>query len=438
MANSDQFGRQYRISHKPRLLDSWKHSGFLDSHSCICHPSQVYQGDPYPAVVSTTRDRKMIAESRAHSHVRESTSFVNVMVGTSTLDCMQMLKKRSPRSSWLPVLVVTCSVMQTTQSPVHSPKCHSAQSSSAAATQIRSSMLSWECTLSPDCSKKMKSLIHHCSFYGGGLIGAIIQSPICNRYGRRSGSLVGGILLVISGAIQAGSVHIAMFLIGRFICGVAAGIVISNCPVYMSEVSPAHKRGKLVSIHAITLVVGYIVSSLLALAFYFVNGPYQWRLQFVMLTAFAILLVISVHFLPESPRWLVEKRKYDAAWKVLERIHRSQHDPSATMAHAEMFQIRAQVDAERELPTGYIHIFKTPSLRRRAIISILVWCMGQGSGVLVVANLTPLIFKSLGFSIVQQLGLSIAWVTSCTVAISIASLFVDKVGRVKILGKNIS
>ncbi|KAK5044476.1 hypothetical protein LTR84_010757 [Exophiala bonariae] len=270
-------------------------------------------------------------------------------------------------------------------------------------------------------------------FYGGGLIGAIIQAPISDHYGRRAGSVAGGMLMVISGALQSGATHIAMFLVGRFIGGIASGILIANCPVYMSEISPPHNRGKLVSIHAIGLVFGYVVAAVFALVFYFVDGSYQWRLQFVLLTFFALCLVVSVHFLPESPRWLVEKGNHDAAWKVLERIHRSKQDPEAKMAHAEMIQIRTHVELERSLPKGYVHIFRTPSLRKRAILSILVWCIGQGSGVLVIANLTPLLFKALGYSVVEQLGLSIAWVAVATVCIIGASFFIDTVGRVKLI-----
>jgi MFS family permease len=245
---------------------------------------------------------------------------------------------------------------------------------------------------------------------------------------------VAGILLVLSGALQAGSVNIAMFITFRIICGIGAGIVLTNVPVYMSEISPPHTRGMLVGSHAITIVYAYILSSILALGFHFIKQPYAWRLQFVMLTFFSILLVISLFFIPESPRWLVEQERYEDAWKVLERLHRGKNDPEALLAKAEMVQIKAQVDAERSLPRGYVHIFTTPHLRKRAFCSILVWVMGQSTGILVIANLIPTLFGSLGYDTVQQLGLSIAWTVCALIGCFINASIMDKVGRVRLLG----
>jgi len=142
------------------------------------------------------------------------------------------------------------------------------------------------------------------SFLGGGFVGALIQAPISSKWGRRVATGTGAALITLSGALQAGSVHIAMFIVARLLCGVGAGIVITNCPVYMSEVSPPHTRGMLTGSHAITIVYAYITSSLLAVAWSYVDTPYQWRLQFVILTAVGLLLLASLPFIPESPRWL--------------------------------------------------------------------------------------------------------------------------------------
>lgn len=284
-------------------------------------------------------------------------------------------------------------------------------------------------------SERSIPLTNILSYYGGGLIGTILHEPVSNRYGRKAAQYAAGVLLLLSGALQSGSVHIAMFMIARFICGLGSGIVITNSPVYMSEVSPPHNRGLLTSMHAFGLVFAYILSSIMALAFHFVETAYSWRLQFVLLTFFSFCFLVSIYFIPESPRWLCEKQKYDDAWKVLQSIHRSKSDPEAKLAQFEMSQIRTQVDAERDLPKGYWYIFTTPSLRKRAIISILVWCMGQGSGVLVVANLTPLLFGALGYGVVDQLGLSVAWVTVAIVCITLGAFVMDRVGRVKLLGK---
>ncbi|PVH69793.1 general substrate transporter [Cadophora sp. DSE1049] len=270
-------------------------------------------------------------------------------------------------------------------------------------------------------------------FLGGGLIGAVIQAPISRRYGRRAATGFAAIVLTVSAVLQAASYHIAMFIAFRIICGIGAGIVLTNVPVYMSEISPPHTRGMLVGSHAITIVYAYIFSSCMALGFHFIDRPYVWRLQFVMLTFVSILLLVSLPFIPESPRWLVEQERYEEAQKVLEKLHRGKNDTGAHLAKAEMVQIKAQVDAERSLPSGYIYIFKTPQLRKRAFCSILVWVMGQSTGILAIANLTPTLFGALGYSTVLQLGLSIVWTVCALIACFINAAIMDKVGRVKLL-----
>ncbi|KAL1987328.1 hypothetical protein VTN96DRAFT_4356 [Rasamsonia emersonii] len=271
------------------------------------------------------------------------------------------------------------------------------------------------------------------AFLGGGLLGAVVQAPISNHFGRRIATGSAAVLTVISGALQAGSVHVAMFIVARLLCGIGAGIVITNCPVYMSEISPPNIRGMLVGNHAISIVYAYIFSSLMALAFNYVDAPYQWRLQFVLLTFIGLVLFVSLIFLPESPRWLCDKGRYDEAWKVLQRLHQSKDDPDAHLAATEMAQIKAQIETERTLPRGYLHILSAPHLRHRAICSILTWIMGQSTGILVIANLTPVLFGKLGFGVVLQLGLSVVWTVCALLGCYVNAVLMDRIGRVRLL-----
>jgi len=150
----------------------------------------------------------------------------------------------------------------------------------------------------------LSTLLTPLSFLGGAFIGAVIQAPISAAFGRRMATATAAVLLVVAGALMAGSVHIAMFIVARIISGVGGGMLTSNCPVYMSEVSPPSTRGLLTSVHGVGITFAYIFSSLLALAFNFVHRPYQWRLSFIIFTVFALILLISLRFIPESPRWL--------------------------------------------------------------------------------------------------------------------------------------
>lgn len=225
-----------------------------------------------------------------------------------------------------------------------------------------------------------------------------------------------------------------MFIVGRIIAGIAGGMTISNCPVYMSEISPPHTRGFLVGLQGVCIVSAYIIGSCLSLAFSFVSESYQWRLNYVVAVFFGIMLLISLIFLPESPRWLVEKGHTKEAAAILERLHRTKSDPTGKVAHAEMIQIQAQVEVERTLPRGYLYILKTPSLRKRFICTALVWTMGQSTGINVIATLTPTLFATLGFDTTLQLTLSIVWTICLQIGCVINVHLLDRVGRKNLLG----
>lgn len=211
-------------------------------------------------------------------------------------------------------------------------------------------------------------------------------------------------------------------------------MIISNTPVYMSEISPPHTRGLLVGLQGNCIVMGYIISSCAAFGFQYVTESYQWRLNFIISTAVALFLLISLFFLPESPRWLVEKGRKEEAARILNRIHTSKEDTDGAYAHAEMVQIVAQVESERQLPSGYMYIIRTPSLRKRLICTLLVWTMGISTGITVLANLTPSLFGGLGYGTTLQLGLSIIWTVCLFLGCFVNIYLLDRIGRVKLLG----
>ena len=147
--------------------------------------------------------------------------------------------------------------------------------------------------------------IDACSFLGGAFIGSLIQGSISARWGRRVTTAIAACLCIISGAVMAGSPHIAVFITFRVISGLAAGILTTNCPVYLSEISPFHTRGLLTGVHGVSINVAYTMSSLIALGINFIDKPYQWRLQFIIFVFFSLLLLGSLLLIPESPRWLI-------------------------------------------------------------------------------------------------------------------------------------
>lgn len=95
-------------------------------------------------------------------------------------------------------------------------------------------------------------------YAGAGVIGSLTVFWFLNVLGRKRAIQVISICCVISAAIQAGSVHIAMFLVGRFLNGLAVGWINCTVPLYMSEIAPAKQRGRLVGTHGLIICSAYV------------------------------------------------------------------------------------------------------------------------------------------------------------------------------------
>lgn len=248
----------------------------------------------------------------------------------------------------------------------------------------------------------------------------------------------GALFLILGGALSTGSVNIAMFLVARFLAGIGSAMVFTVAPMLISELAPAHSRGLMVSIHVVCLNSGYLVSSCASLGFSYLTEKYQWRLNFAINTFFSVCLLLLLLVVPESPRWLIAQGRIADARAVLEKLHVNKHDPEGLIARAELFQIQAQVEVDKTLPRGFIHIFRTPTLRKRAFCTIAVWFTSMATGVLVIAFLTPLLFAGLNYGSTAQFGLSVAWLVVCIICAFLGGLLVDRFGRRLFLGELLS
>lgn len=95
-------------------------------------------------------------------------------------------------------------------------------------------------------------------YFVGGVLGCFSVNWICDSVGRRRAIQYMATIIVVAVAIQTGSVHIAMFIVGRFIAGIGAGMIACTIPIYISEISPASQRGRLVGFHGVLFVVALV------------------------------------------------------------------------------------------------------------------------------------------------------------------------------------
>ncbi|RSM20188.1 hypothetical protein CDV31_000983 [Fusarium ambrosium] len=246
---------------------------------------------------------------------------------------------------------------------------------------------------------------------------SMLYIPDC--YGRRWALFIGGVFYCIGGALQAGSVHMAMLLVARFLSGCGIGSLVTLTPLYQSDVSPTNIRGFLVGMHGVMLCTGYSIASWTGVGFYFLEGTNkQWRGPLAIQVVFPLLLCLGVFFLPESPRWLLVQDDGERAYHEFKRIHLSGgNDIDAQSIENEFILLRAQVAQEV----------------KECLIGFLTFFAGQGTATLVINNYGPMLYSNLGFNSVQQLLIQSGWITVCPFANFVNSLIVDRFGRVRLL-----
>ncbi|KAH8698760.1 general substrate transporter [Talaromyces proteolyticus] len=267
-------------------------------------------------------------------------------------------------------------------------------------------------------------------FAFGSLVGAIIQASIADRFGRRKALAVGAVWALVGGALTAGSVTISMLIVVRIFQGLGLGMLICLVQLYLTEVAPAHRRGLLSGLTAMSLAFGYVVCAWISVGTYSsTNLTLQWRLPLSLACVGPLGLLICLPFVPESPRWLSWTGQDDEAWKVISRLHHDPNDPTDAAARAELFQIKAQVEMDKLEKPGYRQILSKPSWRHRAILVFFIQFASQSTGVLGINNFSILIYQSLGMGGRMSLIMYGLYAIVGTGANWIVGLTVDRVGR---------
>jgi MFS family permease len=140
-------------------------------------------------------------------------------------------------------------------------------------------------------------------------VGAFFSSLVVGRLGdiigRRKTILYGSMIFFVGGAFQSFATGMPMMLLGRIIAGVGVGMLSTIVPVYQSEISPAHNRGKLACIEFSGNIIGYTTSVWVDYLCSYINNDYSWRIPLVMQCVMGSLLGLGSLIIVESPRYVL-------------------------------------------------------------------------------------------------------------------------------------
>ncbi|CAI7656621.1 unnamed protein product [Penicillium bialowiezense] len=272
------------------------------------------------------------------------------------------------------------------------------------------------------------------SYTGGAIVGSVLAPYIADHYGRRMVIFIGGLLATLGAALQGGAVTIAMLIAGRFIAGLAIGQMSATIPVYCSEVAPPQIRGMLGSIQQWMIGLGIMVAQWTGYGCSLRGGTFSWRFPLSFQVVPAIILTCGVLFLPESPRWLIEKGRQDEGRSVLARLHLNRNATNTQLLEDELTQIYDSLESEQQSAVrSWRQLLRSPRWRRRILLACGIQAFTQCSGTNVIQNYGPRLYKSLGLSTTKSLMIIGIWGALAVLWNSVFMLFIDKVGRRKLL-----
>ncbi|OAG43644.1 hypothetical protein AYO21_02230 [Fonsecaea monophora] len=272
-------------------------------------------------------------------------------------------------------------------------------------------------------------------YFAGACFGVVLAGFITDRFGRKPSFIVSATVLTLGTALETGSRNIAMFIVARFITGFGAWGFQVTTPLFVSELAPPDLRGLMSGMNGIHVGVGYTIAACIGLGFYTIddNPSMQWRAPIGIGIFFALLMIVVCLIVPESPRFLLLKGRVEEAKKIVFDLHKMKNDPDQVFAREEFYQMAQQAEHEKKSEVSLITLFTHRKYRKRMSATMAYAFIGQSTGVLVLNNYGPLIYKTLGYDTYHQFIFQCGWLSVAIVFNIVGALLIDSVGRKPLL-----
>lgn len=271
----------------------------------------------------------------------------------------------------------------------------------------------------------------------GCAVGAFFAGRLADKFGRRTLLLVSSVFFIISAWGSGAADSSFSFIIFRVIGGLAVGAASVMAPAYISEVAPAKYRGRLATMQQVAIIAGlfsafvsnYLLANIAGSSLTeFWLGLSAWRWMFWMELIPAGVFFAALLFIPESPRFLVASGKKEAALSVLIKLL------GTDAAKEKLNEIDASLAKDRHQPRlSDLVDPSTGKLRKILWVGIGLASFQQLVGINVVFYYGAILWQAVGFSENDALLINVISGALSIVAVAVALLLVDKVGRKPLL-----
>lgn len=261
----------------------------------------------------------------------------------------------------------------------------------------------------------------------GAAIGVGCAGRLADRYGRRPTLLLVGVVFGIGGIVAALAPSIAVLVVGRLVMGVGVGASAVVVSVYLIEIAPTRHRGKIGALGQMMVVLGIMLAYLVG---YTLDPSGQWRLMLGFTLIPSIVIVVALLFAPESPRWLVQRGRDDAAAAALTRLGRGDG------VRAELDQLhRAVLVAERDgrSTLDVLRRMFSPALRRSTLSALVLAVLAQTVGTNSIIYYAPTTLAHAGFGHAAAVTANISIGAANVIFTVLGILLVDRIPRRRLL-----
>ncbi|KAL4885195.1 general substrate transporter [Aspergillus karnatakaensis] len=213
----------------------------------------------------------------------------------------------------------------------------------------------------------------------GAICATPFISPLGDRFGRRWGIWFGSAVMAVGGVIQGTSVHIAMFLVSRFLIGF--GLVFANtyAPILIGELAHPRDRQVVTSLYQTSWYIGAIVAAWVTFGTFDMPSEWAWRIPSLLQSVPAFITLVGMFFMPESPRWLIANRRAEEAKQILVKFHANGQEGDA-MVELEYAQMKLVIETDVATKTPWKALVATKGNRRRLLLMVMMGCFSQWSG----------------------------------------------------------
>ncbi|NWH63081.1 GTR12 protein, partial [Geococcyx californianus] len=282
---------------------------------------------------------------------------------------------------------------------------------------ISGALLQMSSSLALSC-KEQEIIVSSLLF--GALFASLTGGFLIDRFGRRLAIIIASSLLVLGSLILLPCESYGILIVGRIAIGISISLSsIATC-VYIAEIAPQHRRGLLVSLNELMIVIGILFAYISNYAFASVS--HGWKYMFGLVIPLGALQAIAMYFLPPSPRFLVMKNNDEAARKVLERLRET---PDATK---ELTVIKSSLKDEHQY--SLLDLFSSKNnMRARMLVGLTLVFFVQTTGQPNILFYASTVLKSVGFQSNEAASLASTGVGVVKVVSTVpATVFVDHVG----------